>query len=179
MNSIILDVREKDEYDAEHIKDSISIPLSEFERCAPALLKSYDGKSVVLMCRSGKRAELAAKQAQAHGLGAVVVPYKGGLLEWKKQGNPTVCEKRRHLPLMRQVQLIAGILVLTGVVLSVFVNSNFIYLSGFVGAGLSIAGATGFCGMAEILARMPWNKKVSSINKELCEVSSSSSACVE
>jgi hypothetical protein len=31
-------------------------------------------------------------------------------------------------------------------------------LSGFVGAGLTYAGISGFCGMARLLAAMPWNQ---------------------
>jgi hypothetical protein len=34
-------------------------------------------------------------------------------------------------------------------------------LSGFVGAGLVFAGVTGFCGMARLLALMPWNRRFS------------------
>ena len=32
-------------------------------------------------------------------------------------------------------------------------------LSGFVGAGLVFAGVSGFCGMARLLAWMPWNRR--------------------
>jgi hypothetical protein len=57
------------------------------------------------------------------------------------------------------------------------VNPSFIFLSGFVGAGLMVAGATGFCGMAEILARMPWNRGRPGLEKEVCNVSPSSGRC--
>jgi len=59
---------------------------------------------------------------------------------------------------MRQVQIVAGGLVLIGVVLSQIVGPGWIWLSGFVGAGLMFAGISGFCGMARLLAVMPWNK---------------------
>lgn len=172
MNQVIIDVREKDEFTAEHIEHSIHVPLSDFPRQAPALFKTLQGKSVVLMCRSGKRAALAASQATSFSQGIDLQVFEGGILEWKKQGNPTVATKKSHLPIMRQVQLIAGILVLTGVLLSRFVNPAFIFLSGFVGAGLTIAGATGFCGMAELLAHMPWNKTNPNALKEACKASS-------
>ena len=48
--------------------------------------------------------------------------------------------------------------VLTGVLLGVLVSPWFLILSGFVGAGLFFAGASGWCGMAKLLALMPWNK---------------------
>ncbi|MCV4796509.1 DUF2892 domain-containing protein, partial [Escherichia coli] len=36
---------------------------------------------------------------------------------------------------------------------------GFFLLSGAVGAGLTFAGVTGFCGMARLLATMPWNRR--------------------
>ncbi|MFS6828004.1 DUF2892 domain-containing protein [Cyanobium sp. ATX-6F1] len=59
---------------------------------------------------------------------------------------------------MRQVQIAAGSLVLLGVILSQAVAPGWIWLSGFVGAGLVFAGVSGFCGMARLLAAMPWNR---------------------
>lgn len=72
---------------------------------------------------------------------------------------PIVEDKSQPLPLMRQVQIAAGALILLGVVLGYAVNSGFFLLSGFVGAGLTFAGLTGFCGMARLLAVMPWNRR--------------------
>lgn len=158
MNSIIIDVREKDEFEAEYIESSIHVPLSMFSQQAPVLFRTLSEKSVVLMCRSGKRAHLVASQMTGFCEGVQLNVFEGGILEWKKQGRPTIVIKQNHLPLMRQVQLIAGSLVLFGVFLSYFVSSEFILLSGFVGLGLTVAGVTGYCGMAELLARMPWNK---------------------
>ena len=44
------------------------------------------------------------------------------------------------------------------VLLGWMVHPGFYALSGFVGAGLTFAGATGYCGMAKLLALMPWNR---------------------
>jgi len=38
------------------------------------------------------------------------------------------------------------------------VAPGWIALTWFVGAGLTFAGVSGFCGMARLLAVMPWNK---------------------
>ena len=38
------------------------------------------------------------------------------------------------------------------------VHPAWIALSAFVGAGLLMAGATGFCGMARVLMLAPWNR---------------------
>ncbi|MEH0100947.1 thiosulfate sulfurtransferase YgaP, partial [Escherichia coli] len=78
---------------------------------------------------------------------------------WKKAGLPVAVNKSQPLPLMRQVQIAAGGLILIGVVLGYTVNSGFFLLSGFVGAGLLFAGISGFCGMARLLDKMPWNQR--------------------
>uniref|UniRef100_UPI0037D9C1C1 DUF2892 domain-containing protein n=1 Tax=Vulcanococcus sp. TaxID=2856995 RepID=UPI0037D9C1C1 len=62
------------------------------------------------------------------------------------------------LPLMRQVQIAAGSLVLLGLILSHVAAPGWIALTWFVGAGLTFAGISGFCGMARLLALMPWNR---------------------
>jgi rhodanese-related sulfurtransferase len=59
---------------------------------------------------------------------------------------------------MRQVQIAAGSLVLLGLILSQLVAPAWILLTWFVGAGLTFAGISGFCGMARLLALMPWNR---------------------
>jgi len=46
-----------------------------------------------------------------------------------------------------------------GFVLGISVSPWFHLLSGFVGAGLMFAGISGFCGLARLLVRMPWNRK--------------------
>ena len=52
----------------------------------------------------------------------------------------------------------AGSLALAGTLLGAFVSPWFYILPGFVGAGLLTAGVTGFCGMALLLMRAPWNR---------------------
>lgn len=177
MNPIIIDVREKDEFDAEHIEHSIHIPLSNFERQAPAFLKTLKDRPVILMCRSGKRAGLAADSAKRLCGDVACEVFDGGILAWKEQGKPTVATKKGHLPLLRQVQLTAGLLVLIGSLLAHFVSADFLFLTGFVGVGLTVAGATGFCGLAELFSRMPWNRAHPKNQEELCSVSPRSGHC--
>lgn len=66
-----------------------------------------------------------------------------------------------NIALERQVRIAAGIIVLTGALLAPFANPAFLWLSGFVGAGLIVAGITDWCGMRKLLARMPWNQRSS------------------
>ena len=161
MNSyIILDVREKDEYDAEHIAGSVHIPLSNFSAIAPKYLDQLKYRETVIMCRSGKRAKLAQTQISQLGLDSHIKSrvYEGGILEWKKQGNPVRSMKQHHLPIMRQVQLIAGSGVLLSILLSFWIDQKFAWIAAAIGTGLTVAGTTGYCGLAHLLARMPWNK---------------------
>ena len=83
----------------------------------------------------------------------------GGLESWRKAGLPIAIDRKAPLELMRQVQIAAGSLILAGVLLGWLVAPAFFALAAFVGAGLTFAGATGFCGMARLLAAMPWNRR--------------------
>lgn len=83
---------------------------------------------------------------------------QGGLNGWKKENQPTKKDPTKPIDIMRQVQIVAGSLVLIGVLLGWTTNAAFYLLSGFVGTGLLFAGITGFCGMAHLLDKMPWNK---------------------
>lgn len=159
MKKIMIDVREKDEFEAEHVRGSVLIPLSEFETKAPSILSQFSGKEIVFMCRSGKRASLALDHAKKFGIpGITFEVYDGGILKWKEEGKPTITKRRWHFPIMRQVQIIAGTLVIIGTALA-YSGQTFGYiLSGAIGLGLSVAGITGFCGMANLLALMPWNR---------------------
>jgi hypothetical protein len=65
---------------------------------------------------------------------------------------------QKTISLERQVRIAAGLLVLTGSLLDYLVHPYFIGLAAFVGAGLAFAGITNTCGMAMLLARMPWNQ---------------------
>ena len=71
---------------------------------------------------------------------------------------PTQLDRSQPIEIMRQVQIVAGSLVLIGVILGYFVTPAFYALPAFVGAGLLFAGISGFCGMAKLLAIMPWNR---------------------
>jgi rhodanese-related sulfurtransferase len=112
----------------------------------------------VFHCNSGNRTRQAAERLVAVGF-EQTYELEGGLVAWKQAGLPVVVDRRAPLPIMRQVQIAAGSLVLLGVILAVLVSPWFMALSAFVGAGLVMAGITGFCGMANLLAHMPWNRR--------------------
>ena len=75
------------------------------------------------------------------------------------EGAHLVLVGRRREPL-EQVARETGGLILVGSLLGTLVHPAFWGLSAFVGAGLVFAGATGFCGMARLLALAPWNRRM-------------------
>jgi hypothetical protein len=91
--------------------------------------------------------------------GCRVLLVEGGLPALRAAGMPVAEDKRAPMPIMRQVQITAGSLVLLGAVLGALVDPRFYALSAFVGAGLVFAGIMGLCPMANFLALMPWNRR--------------------
>ena len=71
---------------------------------------------------------------------------------------PVVTDRRLPIELQRQVQIGAGSLVFAGTLLGLLASPWFFAVPALVGAGLMTAGLTGFCGMARILMRAPWNR---------------------
>jgi rhodanese-related sulfurtransferase len=69
-----------------------------------------------------------------------------------------VCRSGKRAEQAYQKLQAAGMLVLLGVGLGAWVHPAFYGLSAFVGAGLVFAGITDWCGMAMVLAKMPWNR---------------------
>ena len=152
--ALLVDIREPDEVARERIAGSVVAPLSLFEE---AHLDLRPGRDVVFMCRTGNRTGSNCVRLADRIPGEAFV-LVGGLDGWKAQGLPTLTNAKAPLELMRQVQMTAGGLILIGALLGLLVHPGFWGLSAFVGGGLFLAGATGFCGMARLLAVMPWNR---------------------
>lgn len=142
------------EYKEKYIKGVRSVPLDTLHTRVAELNQK---KTVYIHCRSGSRGRQAIEKLQSLGVTAELVNVEGGLLAWEEAGHETGSHTTR-LPIMRQVFIGAGGLVLGGVVLTHFVDDNFILLPLFVSLGLLVSGLTGWCGMALLLSKMPWNK---------------------
>ncbi len=152
----LVDVREPTEHAGEKIPGSILMPLSKFD---PNRIPFDGNKTTVLYCRTGSRSAQAAQKLFAAGMNEVT-HLEGGLLAWAQAGYPTEVNKNAPISLMRQVQIVAGSLVVIGTVLGAFVSPWFLLLSGFVGSGLVFAGITDTCALGMLLAKMPWNQQV-------------------
>jgi len=150
--AVLIDVREPDEIARETIPGAVALPLSGL---TPEMATELSGAEFVLICASGAR----ATQAAAHFPPGQAVVVSGGLKAWKASGFSTERNAKAPLPIMRQVQMIAGGLVVAGAVLGAAIDPWFHLLSAGVGAGLLIAGVTGTCLLASLLGKAPWNRR--------------------
>src|SRR5690606_35255432 len=123
----LIDVRTPAEHGEIHIQGAELMPL---DRLDPQQVKSSaDERRIVLVCRSGKRAEQALKKLAEAGCGNLA-SLEGGVDAWEQAGLPVV-RGRAAMSLERQVRVAAGLLVLTGVVLGTSVHAGFYGLSAF------------------------------------------------
>lgn len=152
----LIDVRTPAEFESAHIDGSVLMPLDQVD-CAAVKAAAEGAALRVLVCHSGIRAEKAAAKLAAGGDTGFMV-LDGGVGAWGRAGMPLIRGKF-VLPLERQVMTTAGFLVLLGVTLGWQVHPGYFGLSAFVGVGLTVAGLTGFCPMAILLAKMPWNQR--------------------
>ncbi|MGJ8671516.1 rhodanese-like domain-containing protein [Rubritalea sp.] len=151
----LADVRTPSEYEEAHIQDAKLHPLDALNT-GEIRFKSQD-KKLLLSCLSGARCVKAAKKLEAEGF--EVAQLEGSLQGWEAAGEPVVRSSPSGLPLIRQVHLTVSIINIIAALLAIFVNPAWAWVLVGTGAGLFLAGATGFCGMGLLLAKMPWNKK--------------------
>lgn len=154
--AILVDIREQDEFEREHIHGAVCMPFTELQ--TSGLNAEQKGKTVIFCCKSGGRTQSCNKQLDHLSQDCESYILEGGINAWKKAGFTIIENKKAPLPIMRQVQIAAGSLVLLGMLLGSTLHPFFYLLTTFVGAGLIFAGISGFCGMAVLLNKMPWNK---------------------
>ena len=121
-------------------------------------LRQHLDQDVVLICRSGARAGQAEALLAGTGLTNLHV-LDGGITAWQNAGAP-VNQGPARWDLERQVRLVAGGLVLTGVLASVLAPKAK-WLSAAIGAGLTTAALTNTCAMGNLLSRLPYNRDAS------------------
>lgn len=153
----LLDVRTPGEFARVHATGARLIPLDELNATSAATLRVSDEEPLYVLCHSGTRAGKACEQLEAMGIGPVF-RVDGGTEAWERAGLPVTKSSAGAISLERQVRIVAGSLVLVGLILARLVHPAFAGLSAFIGAGLVFAGVTDFCGMGLLLARMPWNR---------------------
>jgi rhodanese-related sulfurtransferase len=153
----LLDVRTPGEFTSAHVPGAKLIPLDDLD---PASFQQQRGAAenpVYVLCQSGGRARRAIKKLEEAGVrGCVLV--EGGTQAWLDAGLPVIHGQSRVLPMMRQVQITVGFISGVGAALALTVHPLFAIIPLVTGAGLLFAGITGICGLALLLAKMPWNR---------------------
>ncbi len=156
----LLDVRTAAEYRAGHIPGAQLLPIGELapDEVTRRFKHAAPGHQVPLYitCRSGTRARQAAERLQLAGFTNLAL-VEGGTQGWEQAGLP-VRRCGSAISLERQVQIAIGSLLIVKVVLGFSVHALFFALAAVIGAGLIVAGVTRWCGMAQLIARMPWNR---------------------
>lgn len=150
-NAQLIDVRSPSEFASGHIPGAVNIPMDQIE----SRLADLGAGRIVLICQMGKRARITAHLLEP--CQRQIAVLEGGTNAWVEAGLSVVTNVKTRWSLERQVRLGAGLLVLSGAILALTVNAYWLFLCGFIGLGLSFAGLTDICPMAEILGRMPWN----------------------
>ncbi len=151
----LVDVREKMEFAGGRISGASLIPIGELEKRHQELDHS---KPIYVMCRTGRRSSEAQRKLNALGF-TNVVNVSGGFEAWKSEGLPVERDEYAPWSIERQVRFTAGLLVLLGVLLSLFVHPYFLVLPGLIGFGLAFTATIDWCGMGLLIAKMPWNRR--------------------
>ena len=149
----LIDVRSPSEFAAGHLPGAVNIPMEQIESRLADLSSTTP---IVLICQMGKRARMTAGLLEPCQLQLSIL--EGGTSAWMQAGFPVVRSIKSRWSLERQVRLGAGLLVLTASALTLLLDHRWLFLAAFIGLGLTFAGLTDICPMAEIFGRMPWNK---------------------
>ncbi|MFM7620753.1 MAG: rhodanese-like domain-containing protein [Alphaproteobacteria bacterium] len=152
---ILIDVREEAEHRNQKIKGAKLIPLGKISKKD---LPEFKNKKLVIHCQAGKRGQSACEKLLQEDSNLEIYNLEGGINSWCGSGCNVIVSKNFFLPLDRQVQLTIGSFVFFGSLLAYFVDVKFVFIPAFFGAGLIFAGLSGLCLLANLIAKMPWNK---------------------
>ncbi|WP_405827586.1 MULTISPECIES: rhodanese-like domain-containing protein [unclassified Streptomyces] len=157
----VVDVRTPAEFASGHLPDAVNIPLDRIGRALPELREAAGRKPLLLVCSSGTRSDNATATLASHGIPASSL--SGGTTAWAAEGHGlqyAAGRPRAVWAMERQVRFTAGALVLLGLALGLFVHPAFRLLSAGIAAGLVFSALTNTCGMAVVLGRLPFNRRV-------------------
>lgn len=152
--AILIDVREPAEHAAQKISGAALHPVGTI--CCSGIPQT--DKKILIHCQKGLRGSNACQKLIAENDSLEVYNIEGGIQAWRQAGLPVESSGKMMLPLDRQVQLTIGLSVLIFGLLGYFVNPVYALGAAFFGAGLTNAGLTGWCGLAKLMAKVPWNR---------------------
>ena len=87
-DAVIVDVRDKKEYDQGHIANAVNIPYASLDSRISEL-GEYKEKPIVLTCKMGQHAGPAGTSLRKQGF-VNVSRLSGGIAEWRNQNLPVV-----------------------------------------------------------------------------------------
>ncbi|MEJ2086907.1 MAG: rhodanese-like domain-containing protein [Gammaproteobacteria bacterium] len=87
-NALVLDVRDKKEFDAGHIVDAVNIPYASLETRLSELAE-HKSRPVVVACKVGQHSGAAGTLLRKNGF-EHVRRLTGGVAEWRNQNLPVV-----------------------------------------------------------------------------------------
>jgi rhodanese-related sulfurtransferase len=156
----VIDVRSPAEFRAGHIAGARSVPLDNLienpRSDAPFIDDSETDATLVLTCQSGMRAERAATLLRQRGRHDILL-LDGGTDAWASAALP-MQRCTGAIAIERQVQITVGLLLVLKVAFGFTVHELFFVFAALLGAGLIVAGVTRWCGLARLMALMPWNR---------------------
>ncbi len=159
--AVLVDVRTLAEFRAGHAVGVRHLELATLERDPEALARNWPevaaGAPLIFVCQSGIRATKAAQLALRIGKNPVAV-MEGGTERWASLNLPME-RVSGAISLERQVRIAAGAMAALGSLLALTTGQmGWVVVPLFIGSGLVFAGFSNWCGMAMVLAKMPWNR---------------------
>ncbi len=151
--AILVDVRSPGEFASVHIDGSKNLPLDLLHEHLDDVRQRVSGP-VAVICAQGVRSEQASVALAGAGVPDVRV-VSGGIQAWQARGGEVI-RGDGHWAMDRQVRLVAGSMVLTGVLTSLVIPRAK-WLAAGVGAGLFYSAVSNSCAMAAVLGRLPYN----------------------
>lgn len=158
-DAIVIDVRTPGEYASGHVPGAHNVPLDRLDEALPVLRETESDGPLAVVCTTGARSANAAERLAAAGVPAASV--EGGTSAWAGAGHELARTEgapvRARWAMDRQVRLTAGSLVVLALLLDlVLPGARFVALA--IGAGLVFSAVTNTCGMAAVLAKLPYNR---------------------
>lgn len=165
---LVLDVRTEAEFASGSLPGAHNTPLDRLEQALADLELELAQRDVVLVCRSGVRAQRAADALATSGASSLKV-LDGGLEAASSaaqgagtsQAVPSIGwstpASEAGWGMERQVRLVAGSIVATSIIASVW-KPKARFVAGGIGAGLTFAALSGTCAMGAALGRLPFNR---------------------
>jgi len=155
----LIDVSTPIEFAERRVSFAKNLPIDSPELAAFMRERRGDcAHRLYVMCAGGVRSVKACERYPE----ANLVNVEGGMRNWSACGLP-VATTENVVTLDRQVRIAAGALTVVGCALAAIAHPYFLAVPAFVGAGLFTAGVTNTCGMALLLAKMPWNRRLARV----------------